>query len=398
MTDHNCDNMTMDIDDKPLTSKSMLKLLNTTEYQSLVLKAVQPILSVYNIRVSNLEHNVANLHKQMSDMVGEIAKLKQTNRTLTSQVTSQQRNLRANNLIVTGLEGDEESIKTQFITLAAEKLQTKINASDISVTMLGQGSSRPRVKVAFTNIWTRNLCYEKRLHLRGTDIYISEDLTKEQNALFYKLRQMKRKREISDTWSKDSRLFVRLLQADEAIEISTLDQLHSLFDTPTPSAVPHPQVITPAVQATTQQQPYATTTNVPLQSPPPYAGQMHLQPVVLPQVQALLAQAAGPPGSTMTTNTPLIPQHTSQVLPATASDMLYQPNPPPPMLPTPVSPTAPAGSTSTNTSSSTETFIGFTQNEIQQADEQVEVKRKQLLKQLEELDRNMSVSTSAISN
>ncbi len=44
----------------------MLELLQASEYQSLVMKAVQPMFSVYNVRISNLDMVVTNQNKHLS--------------------------------------------------------------------------------------------------------------------------------------------------------------------------------------------------------------------------------------------------------------------------------------------------------------------------------------------
>ncbi len=163
--------------DQPLTANTMLELLQTSEYKSLVMKAVQPMFSVYNVRISNLEMVVTNQNKQLSAISRELSLLKQTNKSLTHQVDSHDRSEMLCNLIVSSIQGESDVIKQSFIQVTAEKMQVSVKPEEIYMRTIGKpppGGSVPierRALIMFTNRWTRNMCYQERLKLKGTSIF-----------------------------------------------------------------------------------------------------------------------------------------------------------------------------------------------------------------------------------
>jgi hypothetical protein len=52
------------------------------------------------------------------------------------------------------------------------------------------------------------------MKLKGSGVYINEDLTKSRVQLFGKTRALKRQKKIQDTWTKTGAIFVKLLNGD----------------------------------------------------------------------------------------------------------------------------------------------------------------------------------------
>ena len=403
--------------DLPLTTQSMLNLLQTTDFQTALLKCVQPLFTVSNLRLAYLEDAVARQNKQISDLMTDVSNQKLVIKRLTQQSTTNDRQTRLNNLVVTGIDGDHAAIKEKFITLAAEKLDFVLKGTDFEVTPLRKNASGPsKALLAFSNIWSRKSIFDRRLKLRGTEVFLAEDLSKESAAVFYQARQLKKKGTISNTWTKDGSVFVLLSPDLDAVQVTSAEELKALTAAPPTQQqpqsaqyrVPHSH---PVMQVTAQPlQQLATHTPLVNNTPPPLMNgygpisntsgmqhQHHSSPVqtaapppVLPRVQALLAQAAGPP---------LTPHYTTLngQLPATISSLLYAPA----TLPTPMQPTTTGFnqiSTSSLPASSTETFIGFTQDEIAAANTAAENKEREVLTQLKGLDKELESSMSSTTN
>ena len=67
--------------------------------------------------------------------------------------------------------------------------------------------------------WDAQLIYSQRVRqLKDKNIYISEDLTMAESNLFYKARQLKKKKIIHSTWTKEGKIYVRQKAEDEPIE------------------------------------------------------------------------------------------------------------------------------------------------------------------------------------
>ena len=66
------------------------------------------------------------------------------------------------------------SLAKKFIELAKSKLDVEIPSDELVVRKTGKESAPARL--IFTNIWSRNMCYERKTKLRGTETFLSENL------------------------------------------------------------------------------------------------------------------------------------------------------------------------------------------------------------------------------
>ncbi len=85
-------------------------------------------------------------------------------------------------LLVSGLTGKENEIKDKFLQLADEKLKVAVKPEEVTVRKAAREGVPAQLVV--TNIWTRNTCYRELTKLKGTNTFLSEDLTKEQSNFF----------------------------------------------------------------------------------------------------------------------------------------------------------------------------------------------------------------------
>jgi len=74
---------------------------------------------------------------------------------------------------------------------------------------------RPRnVLIKFTSYQNRQKVMTKRSALKGSNIFLNEDLTKKRNNLLYSARVQKRSRHLKECWSSDGRILVKDLQGN----------------------------------------------------------------------------------------------------------------------------------------------------------------------------------------
>ena len=136
--------------DTPLTSQSLLNLLQGPEFQTALLKCIQPLFALNNQRLAYLEDAFTKQKEQMTAMRAEMVQQKLTIQRLAKQVTTSDRQAipyhnqaRNDNLVVSGIEGDNTTVKEQFITLASEKFGYILKDNDFNVTKLRKTSCGP---------------------------------------------------------------------------------------------------------------------------------------------------------------------------------------------------------------------------------------------------------------
>ena len=142
-----------------------------------------------------------------------------------SQNTEKQRGIKAFNLIFT-CEIEEEEDPKSFIE---QTLLTKFNRKPLIQTVnvittrgqrqpndntgatsqqlpndnTGATSQTTKIMVCFHSIWDAKAIYRERMKLKNSNIYISEDLTRNESHLFYLSRMLKKNKYIYSTWTEN---------------------------------------------------------------------------------------------------------------------------------------------------------------------------------------------------
>ncbi len=124
----------------------------------------------------------------------------------------QDKHYRSNNLKVTGLTGNIDEKKEKFITIAKDKLSVDIEQTEITPMRMPREGP---VIFRLINAWKRVLCYNRRSKLKGSNLYISEDLTQEQSKIFYQARQLRTVGKIFDPWTRNGTTMIRALHGSK---------------------------------------------------------------------------------------------------------------------------------------------------------------------------------------
>ena len=103
--------------------------------------------------------------------------------------------------------------------------------------------------------------YIVRGGLRGTEVFLSEDLSVYQRALFFKCREMRRAGKVKQTWTRDLSIYVKT-NTDETIKIETETDLSTLENTTHRTIAPNPAPVTNPIMST----PFTTPRTSPAQS------------------------------------------------------------------------------------------------------------------------------------
>ena len=175
-----------------------------------------------------------------------------------AQQEAENKKVQLNTLIISGL--NEENPKEEFVETTKNKLNIELKTSP---WRSGNGNSRrhangpemaktespkgkPRGKPQLrkwrnhslssnsTTYGKKRELYSARGGLRGTDVFMSEDISVKQRALFYQCRQLRKKREIKQTWTQD--LVVYILTHDGEKIVVNSDADLAPWTEPTPQA------------------------------------------------------------------------------------------------------------------------------------------------------------------
>ena len=116
--------------------------------------------------------------------------------------------------------------------LAARKLSVDISDSDVvrshRVGRRAEDRSTPRdIIVRFTTHNTKTSVMRSARKLKGTHVFINEDLTKTRATIAWEARTLKRERKISDTWTRDGVIFVK--KGDTGIQSFTTQRAWKAF-------------------------------------------------------------------------------------------------------------------------------------------------------------------------
>lgn len=162
--------------DKDVSLKDIYNLINTVNTN-------------LTKKIDNIEKEIADLslhfNKQLSEIASEVKTVKTENALLETRLRTAERQLKRNNLIVYGIvEEDGETqadILKSFTTLLGEKLQINLSNKDFSNCFrLGKKGNRSRpILIEVLSNFSKQLIIRQRAKLRGTNIFINEDLIPE---------------------------------------------------------------------------------------------------------------------------------------------------------------------------------------------------------------------------
>jgi len=116
------------------------------------------------------------------------------------------------NIVIRGLKNEIEPITavTNMVTTALGIHITQNNIKYlVKINLKNEKENTVSVKVAFFDQRLRDEIYSRRLKLKGTNIYISEDLTQKKSSLAYEARQHVKNTPHTSTWTVDGTIFLK---------------------------------------------------------------------------------------------------------------------------------------------------------------------------------------------
>lgn len=160
--------------DKDISLKDIYNLINTVNTN-------------LTQKVDNIEKDITDLalriNKEVNDIKSHVDKLKIENAVLRNRLKTTERQIKRNNLVIYGIveEDDEtqENVLESFVVLLNEKLQVNLCTKDFTnCYRLGRKSNRSRpILVTLMSNFHKQLILRQRAQLKGTSVFINEDLT-----------------------------------------------------------------------------------------------------------------------------------------------------------------------------------------------------------------------------
>ena len=253
-----------------LTKHDLLECFASASFARHVQAAVSPTLDKLIIAINRHEKAFKEQENELSQLRSVVDEQRLQIRTQAAQIKilnlkqaqqeAENKKEQLNTLIISGL--NEENPKEDFIETTKNKLNIELKESDFSLTIrerkqpkarkrTGNGkngipegetpreapaaqTAKPFAVVKFNNIWKKRELYSARGGLRGTDVFMSEDISAKQRALFYQCRQLRKKREIKQTWTQDMVVYILTHDGEKIVVNSDADL--APWTEPTPQA------------------------------------------------------------------------------------------------------------------------------------------------------------------
>ena len=284
--------------EKPLLTKTDLQMISRH-----ILAAVNPLLDVLKadinstrqqfqqafqhqqLELTRMKGTVAAHEKQIRMQAEEIRRMK-------AKQDREERSDRQKTIIVQGLE--KENPTEHFLKTVKEKLDIDLKNTEFSLetkefrkrtnkdektrrqnSTSGNSSGKEAnqkspietktvVTVTFSSVWRKREVYSTRAGLRGTNVFLSEDLSASQRAIFFKCRELRRKNKIKSTWTHDLKIWIRD-NNDQKTEITTESDLDFIVSQSEPLPPPPPP-LPPTDTRTVPETPYTTPRPSPARS------------------------------------------------------------------------------------------------------------------------------------
>lgn len=161
---------------------------------------IQKSLKVTNEKVEVLEQTTLDNRRRIDDLEA-----------ITDEFEQHQR---ANNIIVRGIASNDNSKRVIANILTAKTgITVKENDMKFAIKLLTKGdntSGLESYKVCFFDKKLRDMLYVRRMGFKGTNTYISEDLTLKRSNLAYMTRDYVRKHEGASSWTIDGKVFMKM--------------------------------------------------------------------------------------------------------------------------------------------------------------------------------------------
>lgn len=229
--------------------QAMLACFQSPDFSVSVKNAVKPLLDNLQQQIATNNTLIKGQQKQIKEHEFKLHQLERKIQeqeiklnTCQQKVNAEDRKKRMEILRVEGLPQDLKSAEEKFVEIIKEKMKIDLNSSNAEhpevVFYEENRPTNPRpgemkqngksIKIVkFTNIWKRREVYNLRSQLKNTEIFLNEDLDREERQIFYQCRMLKKQGKITATWTKEMKIIVKTNDG-ETVVLETRHHLQEL--------------------------------------------------------------------------------------------------------------------------------------------------------------------------
>lgn len=243
---------TQNVQPKPITKEDMLDIFASKSFDQAVYRAMVPIINEFTSEFKAMRDMISKQNKKITALETKLKSHQEQIANLTSQKPSKEKSEKYQNLIISGLKGKPENSYQILHKFFTDKMKVPIQQSEICVKLLNKSSPNQlqqrfpdstledspihgsqnsehdlKLLCTFTNIWRRREIWSKRTMLKGSKIFLSEDLPKADSSLLFECRQLKRQKIIKLCFSNDMAVYIRTHQGRD-INVKTMADLDKI--------------------------------------------------------------------------------------------------------------------------------------------------------------------------
>ena len=210
----------------------LIEINNIKDIVKYQTKLIQDLITNNNIlteKVTNLEEKSTINSKLQTINIEKINELSNNNVSellLTNINSSDNEN---------DIDNIDYSITNNLIKLFEEKLEVIVNKSDIANIIKIKNLKKTddniitdKYIIKFNNSTIRYDLLKNRKKFKNSDIYLNENLSKENSNIFYNTRTLYRNSKIAGTWTFHGSVYIQIKKNSENIKINSIDHLNSL--------------------------------------------------------------------------------------------------------------------------------------------------------------------------
>ena len=205
-----------------------------TEFENFLSDPKQQAL-IQRVFCGPLLEEIRGLKNDLGEKNSKILRLETTVAKLEEEIDAMEQYTRRNSIRISGiLEEQDECCEEKVIHVLNTRMGVSppISADHIDrlhrLGKLNPGVNKPRqIIVKFTSYRYRSQVMAKRSALKGTQMFINEDLTRKRNKVMWHCRQEKKVGKLRDCWTNDGRILVRDRNG-QVHQVSSLDSLYML--------------------------------------------------------------------------------------------------------------------------------------------------------------------------
>ena len=188
--------------------RAIKRLMADDEFSNMLIGKMKKALDVKDSIKGEIKEATSEIKEEIVEMK-EVQNVQHEKiSSIDRRVEDLEQDRRSKNLIIRGLNAGQNAKQACMIALN-DKLKTKLQLSDIKYAVpIGKDGSK-LIKLAMKTASKRDEIYSARPKLKGSDVWITEDLIPSRASLAFKARQAVKNGKATLTWTNEGKIFIK---------------------------------------------------------------------------------------------------------------------------------------------------------------------------------------------